>query len=167
MPNVARVALVVASVVLRSSLLGQGTSAGMLSERVEYVAFFRSRTQDMPIDVILILRGATGWRRAGQSGYASSGRGMSAVGRDRPITYSFRMGSVAFESSYEPQRRVVRIWGEEYQLNSANVLVMDRIDSVGGPPVVRLLTLILPRADQAAQLAELLPRYPELQEFFR
>lgn len=170
MPNASTIAFI-AFAVLPSLLTAQGSAGGTLSERAEYILFRGTSGADAPIDVLLILRGQPGWmnRDAGRNSASRTTSAIAAgdVSGRAPIRYGFDIGGVKFECSYQAYGRVLRMWGEEHRLDSTNVLLIDRIDSVGGPPIiVRKLTLTLPAAHND-RLAGALLGVPALQEFVR
>lgn len=161
------VAAVLALPGLLAAQSASGSSGGTLSERAQYIAFYRGRPPDGKTDVLLILRAQPGWA----SGYGSgSGRGRSSMGPASfdgrgPINYSLEVGAVKFECSFQPDGRILRFGGESYLLDSANVVIIDRVDGVGGAAaIVRRLTLLLPPAGRK-DFARTLRQFPELREF--
>jgi hypothetical protein len=123
------------------------------------------------MDLLLIIRGQPGWmnrndgRNSGMTSTAAAALG--SMNSRAPIHYTFNIGGVKFECSYQAEGRVLRMWGEEHRLDSTNVLLIDRIDSVGGPPIIATkLTLILPAVEHD-RLAGALLGVPALQEFVR
>jgi len=55
----------------------------------------------------------------------------------------------------------------EYPLGSHNVVVLNNIDSAGGPLSIVRLTLALPTTVSRHSLSDTLRERPELQEFLR
>ncbi len=142
-----------------------GSSGGMLSERTNYSALYRGHPDNAAIELIVILRGAPGWNRAGSQGRESIGP-MSLSGRV-PIRQRLTIGSTVFEYSYQPNGRILRIGDAEYPLGSHNVVVLNNVASVGGPHSIVRLTLALPPAVSRRAMSDILSQRPELQEFIR
>ncbi|MGH7696808.1 MAG: hypothetical protein ACRENH_17595, partial [Gemmatimonadaceae bacterium] len=62
--------------------------------------------------------------------------------------------------------RILRFGDADYALDSANVVIIDRVDAVGGPPMVmRHFTLRLPIKVSMDTLSDSLRVNPALQEF--
>jgi hypothetical protein len=75
---------------------------------------------------------------------------------------------VQFECAYDPERHILTFAGGDHQLDSTNVVVIDHIDHVGGPPqIVRRLTVSLPSYVGGSNVGATLRQIPELQEFLR
>ena len=145
-----------------------GSGGGTLSQRTHYAAFYRSRPPGSPISLLLVLRGQPGWasRPSGTSGTASASASSSAS--PGPVRYSFAIGDAQFECSYDPERHVLNYGGREYQLGDNNVVIIDRIDRVGGPPeIVRQLRLQLPAYSGRGDMAALIREVSGLQEFLQ
>src|SRR5688500_18537442 len=144
-----------------------GSGGGTLSERTHYAAFYRSRPPGSPIS-LLVLRGQPGWqsRTSGTSGTASASASSSAS--PGPVRYRFAIGLARFDCTYDPERHVLTYDGREYQLGDNNVVLIDRIDRVGGPPeIVRQLRIQLPAYSGRGDMAALIREVPGLLEFLR
>jgi hypothetical protein len=140
-----------------------GSHGGDLSERAYYAAFYRGHPDSAVMELIVVLRGAPGWRARGH-GYESIGPlGNEAL----PIRHSLAIGSRAFEYSYRASDRTLRIGNAEYPLGSHNVVVLDSIDSMGGPLEIVRLTLTLPSNVSRHSLSEALRQIPPLHEYIR
>jgi hypothetical protein len=84
------------------------------------------------------------------------------------MTYSIAIGDVRFECRYDLERHILTWNGRDYQLDDNNVVLIDRIDGVGGSPeIVRQLKLQLPAHTGRPDMAALIREIPELQEFLR
>lgn len=150
--------------------LAQGGSAsGTLSERAYYIAHFRGNPDSARIELLLILRGEPGWMNQSVAGGGYNSTTASAsIGRREPVRYSLAIGSVRFDYSYQEDDRTLRIEGARYPLDGANVVVIDNVDRVAGPPtVVRRFSLVLPSSVGALAVTNSLRQVPELQEFIR
>jgi hypothetical protein len=78
----------------------------------------------------VFVRGAEGWGKGG---------GMRGRNSGGPVTQAMDMqiGDVRFASEFHMTSNVLDIHGVRVPLDSGNVVLVDRIDGVGGPPVVR------------------------------
>ena len=142
-----------------------GSGGGTLTARAHYVAFYQGQPPGATIRLLLVLRGQPGWDSApsSSSGVASA----SASAGPGLIRYSFSIGSVQFECVYDPERHSLRYGGRDYQLADTNVVLIDRIDGVGGPPeIAQRWKLQLPAHD-GPRMAELIRGIPELQSVLR
>jgi hypothetical protein len=86
--------------------------------------------------LVILWRGEPGWTsRGGKAG--SSGRGgVTATGE---IDDESHYGNVTLSWHYSDGTHRLLIRGQEVSIDTANVIVVDRVDSVGGPP--RLIAL--------------------------
>ena len=142
-----------------------GSGGGTLTARAHYAAFYQGRPPGATIRLLLVLRGQPGWDSApsSSSGMASA----SASAGPGVVRYSFSIGSVEFECVYDPERHSLRYRGRDYQLADTNVVFIDRIDGVGGPPeIAQQWKLQLPAYD-GRNMPALVRAIPELQGFLR
>ena len=151
-----------------STLAQTGSGGGTLSERTHYVAFYHGRPPNAPISLLLVLRGQPGWesRPSGASGVASASASSSAS--PGPVRYGIAIGDAQFECRYDAERHMLTYNGRDYQLGDTNVVIIDRIDRVGGPPeIIRRLKLQLPTYSGGRGMAAPLRELFELQEYLR
>ena len=59
-------------------------------------------------------------------------------------TMDMQMGDIRFASEFDRASNVLDIHGVRVPLDSGNVILVDRIDGVGGPPVVRQVGCVRP-----------------------
>jgi hypothetical protein len=140
-----------------------GSGGGTLSPRTQYVAFYQGHGPDASIRLLLVLRGQPGWESASSSssGVASA----SASTGPGVVRYSLSIGAVQFDCTYDPAGHALTYRGRTYQLADTNVMVIDRIDGVGGlPEIIRRLKVKLPGYDRGRNMAALIREIPELQE---
>ncbi len=157
--------LSVVAPLLASAQAITGGSGGTLSDRANYSAFYRGHPDSIAVDLIVILRGAPGWNRAGS--HARESMGPVSPSSRFPVRHSLTIGSTTFEYSYQPRERILRLGDTWLSLDSSNVVIIDRVDGVGGPPtVVGRLTLRLSSIN-AHTLSDSLRQIPALQEFIR
>ncbi len=149
-----------------------GSASGMLSERTSYVAFFVRRQAEVVADVVVLMRGQPHWQSspAERPGYMMSRNSVGFLSSEpaTPVTYRTTIGSREFELSYYANRRILRVDNTDYPLDASNVLVIDRVDGIGGPPImIRQLRLILPAVEPRSEFPMALSKLRALQEFLR
>ena len=142
-----------------------GSSGGSLTDRAQYSALYRGHPDSAVVELIVILRGAPGWMNRG--GHARESMGPMSASGNMPMRYRLTTDSTTFEYSYQLTGRILRIGDAEYPLGSHNVVVLNNVDSVGGPLSIVRLTLALQSAVSRHSLSDTLRARPELQEFIR
>ena len=144
-----------------------GSAGGTLSPRTHFLAFYQGSPPDATIKLLLVLRGQPGWQTGGPSGQAGSGRSSATAGRG-PLRYTLAVGAVHFECVYDAARQILTYNGSVQQIDSSNVVVIDRIDGVGGPPqTLRLFTLTLPAYRGGPEGVVMVREIREVQEYLR
>jgi hypothetical protein len=145
----------------------KGGSAANLSDRAQFYAYYRGTPDNASIELLVILRGQPRWMRPG-SGTVRESVGPVFIDEQVPLRHTLTIGSKEFEYTYHPDNRTLVIGESRYPLESANVVVIDRVDGVGGPPtVVRSLRLDMTGKASSHALHEWVMSMPELQEFIR
>lgn len=145
----------------------KGGSGANLSDRAQFYAYYRGQPDHATIELIVVLRGQPRWARPG-SGTVRESAGPIFIDERVPVQHSLTIGSRHFEYIYQPSDRTLSIGDTRYALEGANVVVVDRIDGVGGPPtVVRRLKLEMTGKPDAVALWNSLRRMPQLQEYLR
>jgi hypothetical protein len=118
--------------------------------------------RDNHLTLLVLWRGTPGWfwRKDGSSGGGGGGDGHLA-------TQQIRYGDYAFAMSYDFDRQTAAVAGQELSLRDTNVVMVDFVDSVGGPTVVdmRRVAPELP-ADVDSGLI-VIGREPDLYPFLR
>ena len=99
------------------------------------------------LDLFVLWRGSPGWHMRGGS---RGGSGGSSTGR-RNLTLKY--GGLFLQVLFDGSARLAEIDGRNVPLNDDNVVLVDDVDSVGGPKVVKTL-----RVDSA--LSD--PSHPEI-----
>jgi hypothetical protein len=107
--------------------------SGVLTERT--VGDFAIQHDSLVL--VILWRGERGWHRRAGGSSASGRTGMNA--RTGEVDMESRYGDIELVSHYDARRRRVLIRGREIGIDTANVIVVDRIDGVGGPP--RVITM--------------------------
>ncbi|HJU75136.1 MAG TPA: hypothetical protein VJ717_15450 [Gemmatimonadaceae bacterium] len=135
----------------------------MLSDRAYYMVFYSGYSENATPELLIVLRGAPGWM---QMGNRATGRSsLAAPGSGRPWSSSITIGNVHFECSFRPNEQILRIGATDYPLGGANVVVVDRVDAVGGQPkILPPFKVPLPRTSRES-LAAVIARLPELQQY--
>lgn len=145
----------------------KGGSAANLSDRAQFYAYYRGTPDNAAIELLVILRGQPRWMRPG-SGTVRESVGPVFVDERVPLSHTLTIGSKEFEYTYHPGDRTLVTGGTRYPLESANVVVIDRVDGVGGrPTVVRKLQLDMSGKANAKALHDWVMSVPELQEFIK
>jgi len=145
----------------------KGGSAANLSDRAQFYAYYRGTPDNASIELLVILRGQPRWMRPG-SGSVRESVGPVFVDERVPLRHTLTIGSKEFEYTYHPGDRTLVIGEARYPLEGANVVVIDRVDGVGGSPtVVRRLQLDMAGKADAHALHDWVMSVPELQEYIR
>jgi hypothetical protein len=102
------------------------------------------------LDLLVLWRGTPGWFAKG------AGSGTSAGGNSESFHSTIRYGGLELEVELQPQTRVATIQGKRIELRDDNVVLVDDVDSPGGPSVVRTLRVDpeLPRTDNGYPMIE-------------
>ena len=124
----------------------------------------RSVGDGQELELLILWRGTPGWWANGgksSSGGRSGGRGT--------WSHRFSDGGYAFEISGDTDARTADILGKTYDLTKGNAILIDGVDSPGGPRVVGTLALDprLPNGGDPKQILRLLGRVKELREYLR
>jgi len=89
------------------------------------------------LDLIVLWRGQAEWHRVGIHVSGTDGVCPGTEDRCRGLVHDrFRIGELEIEVIFDRLTRRARILGEEIALEDTNVVLVDRIDGVGGPPTV-------------------------------
>ena len=100
---------------------------------------------------VVFLRGAEGWRRQGTRIAQGSGGGLWQMA-------DVQVGPVRYTLVYDGATNVLDVNGARVNLNEGNVVLVDRIDGVGGPPIVRRVGCVpLDGRDAAERAIETIP----------
>jgi len=116
------------------------------------------------LDLLVLWRGAPGWFATG------SGSGTSSGGNSDSYHSTIRYGGLELQLEFQTQTRTATIQGKRIELRDDNVVLVDEVDSPGGPSVVRTLRVDpeLPRTDNGYPMIEaVLRRSPAIVEFLR
>lgn len=124
--------------------------------------------------LLVLWRGESGWhahRAKALEGLAKRGWidtvRAKADSRGLLQTFSETLGDLELSYDYDWARHRVNVLGRDLELGANNVLLIDRADGVGGPPVLRTLR-IEPRIDSLqVGFDYLVKRSPQLRAFLR
>jgi len=75
---------------------------------------------------ILLARGQPNWY------YGKLVGGGGHVNGTRPSDHVWRVGNLSYTVSYDPERNSATLLGTTIWLDTANVLMLDRVDQIGG-----------------------------------
>ncbi len=113
------------------------------------------------VALMVLWRGTPYWFSKGSGGGATDERRGT-------ITVRATYGTLALDLSFDTTSRQLRLQGQPVDLGTdANVVLVDDVDSAGGPRVVEVLTLDAPPPDAPNQVALMLRRSPEAVAFLR
>lgn len=89
------------------------------------------------LDLMVLWRGQVEWHRVGVRTDGTEGTCPGTEDRCPGLVHDrFRIGELELEVILDRLTRTARILGEEIALEDTNVVLVDRIDGVGGPPTV-------------------------------
>lgn len=116
------------------------------------------------LELLVLWRGMPGWFANGDR--SSSGGGGGGRGN---WTHRFSEGGYAFEVGGNTDAHTADILGKTYDLTKGNAILIDGVDSPGGPTVVGTLMVDprLPNGGDPNQILMLLGRVKELREYLR
>jgi hypothetical protein len=125
------------------------------------------------LELLVLWRGTPGWFRKSAGGTSGGGGGGSAGsvmggGGPAPMIRSewISQGGVNLSVRLDPSTRKAWIQDNEITLETANVILVDGVDSPAGPQVVRTLR-IDPEYETAVSAQTFIRRSPELVEFLQ
>lgn len=112
---------------------------------------------------IIVGRGSTNWRgnETGSSGREIISRRTKQIRGSVNLTRS-ESGPRA-EYDLGPDSAIVRVAGTSFSLANGNVVLLDRVDAVGGPPTATVVGCI--ELEPTRTLVERLMRIPDVQTF--
>jgi hypothetical protein len=145
-----------------------GTSAGgyqVLSPSVAASsATHRDANGQVTADIIFLWRGSPGWmyRRTGFGSRSGPGSDEKPI-----VSFSLYEGGLHLTAAYNPASRTAVVLGDPVELQGANVVLVDRVDSPDGPVVLRTASANPTRSDEALGVSAIIRNAPELLEFLR
>jgi hypothetical protein len=144
--------------------VGLGRTPGALEAQTRPVSpsvLATIASRDRNLELLVLWRGSPGWFSAGthrQANYSEQEGVLTAI-----LAY----GTVDLKLSYDPRSHTAQVQDKAVSLSSANVILVDNIDTAGGAVVSKVVT-IDSRVDRAnIQLSDLLGRSPEVVSFLR
>jgi hypothetical protein len=159
---------------------GRGSSTSRIASPT-VVASWRERDSyaDGSTTALLVLwRGTPGWFTAGGRGTSSgSSGGSGSAGSRSAFSYSYdymTYGGRTFTMEFDDNRKIVKLLNQEISLKDTNVVLIDFVDSPGGPTIVGYRWLEpgppappLVEGAVADPIAGVIMRSPELYEYLR
>jgi hypothetical protein len=154
----------------RQPVAHRGMSGAPRLSPTVFATWYTSRdTADARLDLVVLWRGEPEWHN-GDTDVGGS-ENMCPDSEDRCLGLvhgQFRIGDIEFELLYDRPTRTARILGEELALGDANVVLVDRIDGVGGfPTIVGVLTVPVELSSLMLDAGALVQSDERLREFVR
>jgi hypothetical protein len=146
---------------------GSSSTERLISSSVAASWMSHWRASDGDTRTLLVLwRGTPGWfAKRGSAGRSSSGGGGGSTGWQ-----TFTEGGMTFELEYDFDRNVVKLLEQEVSLKDSNVVLVDLVDSPGGPRIVDRLWIDTPAQEQPGPpdpIHAIVRSSPRLFEFVR
>jgi hypothetical protein len=132
----------------------------------------REAYSDGAVTTLLVLwRGTPGWFLKGERGGPSGGGGGSGAGGSGSYEFVYLSeGGLTFVIEFDHDKKVVKILSQEISLEETNVVLVDFVDSTGGPTIVGLRWVDPARPEQSSTpdpIASTIKRAPELFDYLR
>jgi hypothetical protein len=152
-----------------------GMGSGEVSDRVHfYMEQEQSGVGQVRLRHLVLWRGEHGWYRhreaainaLWESGLIDTTRVRAQLERANAAYFDI-LGDITLEVRFDEPNRRVWVLGREMTLGDANVVVVDRIDGVGGSPSVRTARIDPTLDSSNVAVTELLTRSAELRRFVR
>ncbi|HVE79206.1 MAG TPA: hypothetical protein VNA89_10110 [Gemmatimonadaceae bacterium] len=122
---------------------GGGSGEFMVPPRVVINFAYELPEGGAPTALIVLWRGQPAWFRGAQRGEVSTARSSFESGAlarpggpSRVLTHDGEWSGIRLAFSYDPATDTALVAGQAVALRGANVVLVDRIDGVGGAPVV-------------------------------
>jgi hypothetical protein len=147
------------------------SGSGMVSPTAVATWIVRREPQrSAELDLLVLWRGSPGWfMRVGSS--ESSGEvwtGVSGGQNDQGIVFEqLSFGGIRLDLEFDRGARAARVQDQEVSLESANVILVDEVDSATGPQVVSTLRVDPVFGNEPSEIEVIIRRNPELYSFLR
>ena len=123
---------------------------------------------------LVLWRGEAGWYRhrdaamkaLADSGLIDTARAFARLARARTSSVEL-LGDITLEVRFDEARRSVWILDHEVALSEGNVILVDRVDRVGGPPTVQVTRIDAQLDSSAVAVSELIARSTVVRKFVR
>ena len=129
----------------------------------------RGRSPELVLAVLW--RGQLDWpaRARGSSGHGEEGTATispAGVITRGPLVLHLQQAGAEFDVRFDPQTRRARLLGREIALGRHNVILVDHVDGIGGPPAVVGTTFVDPRVTSLNFTADSVLRRSEVVRAF-
>lgn len=120
------------------------------------------------LQFLVLWRGTPGWIYPGAFGTRSAYLGGTGDNSILPpmMRQQISVGNITFALSVDVPSSVARIGDEEISLHAFNVILVDHVDSAGGPQIVRRMW-VAPEIPASDRFEVIIQREPELRAFLR
>jgi hypothetical protein len=121
------------------------------------------------LDVTVFWRGTPGWSTAADPGALSNGGTSAGLGDGRPATatHYIGVGDLRLEVQFDPVTGRVRIQDQSISSQSANVILVDEVDSTAGPRIVETMRVESRFPGGFVDIDTVVRRHPALLPFLR
>ena len=140
------------------TLAAETRSATLNSSVLVDIVYSHVRPRRRVAELAIFWRAEPGWvdrSRADASHDSATSHGTARLGGRHGVVESTQWrGGIRMEYRYDAIRRQINVAGRRLDLDSNNVVIVDRVDSVGGAPRVLLRRADLSPLDEAASSGE-------------
>jgi hypothetical protein len=120
--------------------------------------------------LLVLWRGTPGWFLKGERGASGGGGGSGAGGSGSYEFVYLSEGGLTFVIEFDYDEKVVKILSQDISLEEINVVLVDFVDSPGGPTIVGFRWVDPMPTEQPSTvdpIASVIKRTPELFEYLR
>jgi hypothetical protein len=146
---------------------GQSSTAGPITGQTLPVSAFVLGTivnRGNDVELLVLWRGTPMWFARSTRQAASYSGGVDG----RPLTATLEYGGIQLEAMFDAGSRKAQIQGKSVPMPpGSNVILVDEIDSAGGPVISGVIALNPRREPGDNSLAKLFERSPEIVSFLR
>jgi hypothetical protein len=161
------------AITIQGQVISAGGGTQAISPAVVATILTRQERDKPPeLELLVLWRGTPGWfmqAQGGGGGMSSGGNGGGGIGDGGrgPVYQRMFFGSLSFELEFDPQKQTAKIQGREVSLQNANVILVDDVDSAGGPQILGTRWVEPHLAAGPMGVESIIQRSPELFEFLR
>ena len=158
-----------ASAMPRSEAVERSSGTGVVSPAVVATWMVRREPNaSSELDLLVLWRGGPGWFMKEGASESSGGVSSSSAGGENDLVVErASFGGIRLQIEFDGAKRTARVQGNEVNLGSDNVILVDDVDGATGPLVAGSRKVDGQFAKEPAEVAEIVSRNSELYEFLR